>query len=306
MRLLVFLVLVVLVASVPMAGARLAYYGIEDTINEDLSVSNEIVLQFKEPVNHLDYRLNFEITDLTAKANFDSADCVVVEGNTISCDFVGMTEQKNMLTLNFVTEEAVKKVDGKFRFSANYGFLPTDKIFVLIRLPQSAVLSEEVVNESYFPRDGGILSDGKHIMVFWEESDVESKSQQFSVSYAFPLGIPSYVIISLTIIVIIAMVGVVVYARKKQKPVEVVTSVLNQDEKTIADILQRNEGRALQKVLVKDSGFSKAKVSRLVKDMKSRGMVEIEPVSGRENRIRLIVGESREGPGQEPGKGKAD
>jgi DNA-binding Lrp family transcriptional regulator len=65
------------------------------------------------------------------------------------------------------------------------------------------------------------------------------------------------------------------------------TSVLNKDEKRIVDILSRHGGKSGQKVLVRESDFSKAKVSRLVKNLKERGVVDIEPISGRENRIIL-------------------
>jgi len=190
----------------------------------------------------------------------------------------------------------IKKVGEKFMFSANYGFLPTDRTFVMIRLPQYSALSEENASKSFSPSDGNIISDGKHIMVFWERENLGEENMQFSVSYSFPTGIPSYIIISLTIIVVIAMIGVVVYARRKQHPVEVIASVLNKDEKVIVDILGQKDGKALQKVLVRESSFSKAKVSRLVKDMKDRGIVRIEPVSGRENRIMLSMGEEKKGP----------
>jgi uncharacterized membrane protein len=123
--------------------------------------------------------------------------------------------------------------------------------------------------------------------------NIGAENLQFSVSYRPPADIPSFIIISLTVLVIIVMVGVVAYARKRHHPVEVIASVLNRDEKTIVDILKQKEGNALQKVLVRESGFSKAKVSRIVKDMRERGMVEIEPVSGRENRIVLSVGKEK-------------
>ena len=40
---------------------------------------------------------------------------------------------------------------------------------------------------------------------------------------------------------------------------------------------------------MRETDFSKAKVSRLVKNLKERGVVDIEPVSGRENRIILKI-----------------
>lgn len=277
----------------PLTQATLEYYGIEDTITDDLSVKNVITLKFNETIPHLDYQFNFNIYDLVASSTFDRAECSIKEQNIISCDFFNMTPEKNQLTLSFFTKEGVKQVDGKYVFSANYGFLPTKKLFALIRLPQYSILSEEVANTSYFPAEGKIISDGKTIAVFWEKENIGEEHIQFSISYIFP-QLSQILIISVAAIVIVAMVGLIMYSRRKQQaPVEVITSVLNQDEKIIVDILKR-EGKALQKALVRESNFSKAKVSRLVKDMKDRGIVKIEPVSGRENRVILSMGEKKE------------
>ena len=41
---------------------------------------------------------------------------------------------------------------------------------------------------------------------------------------------------------------------------------------------------------MRESGFSKAKVSRLVSNLRERGVVGVEPISGRENRVLLKTG----------------
>ncbi len=273
----------------------LEYYGIEDSINEDLSVYNEITLKFDTPINHLDYQLGFRAYNLTATSDFDSVDCEIIDkGRTsdISCDFIGMTKEKNMLKLSFSTKDSVKKVDGKYQFSINYGIsIPVKRMFALIRLPENGILAEEPANASYLPEDGGILTDGKHIMVYWERLDLNpDEGLQFSVMYNMPVVLSSFLIVILTFIVIIVMVGLVVYIKRgTRKPEEIVSSVLNKDEKTIVDLLNRHGGNAVQKILVRETDFSKAKVSRLVKNLKERGVIEIEPVSGRENRVILKI-----------------
>ena len=293
-------VMLLIILAAPARG-NLNYYGIEDTINEDLSVENKIVLQFDEPIAHLDYGVNFDISNLESSATFTSADCEARE-RVISCDFVGMTPEKNQLTLTFNTQSVVKEVDGRLKFNANYGFLQTNRTFVLIKLPQYSILSEDIANKSFSPPEGKIISDGKTIAVFWEMENIPEGNLQFSVSYFPGPEIPTFLVIGLTVIIIIVMVGVVVYARRRQQPAQVIETVLNQDEKTIVDILKQKEGKALQKALVKESGFSKAKISRIVKDMKERGIVNIEPVSGRENRIILTMGKKEEA--KEPAQGE--
>ncbi len=69
--------------------------------------------------------------------------------------------------------------------------------------------------------------------------------------------------------------------------------MLNADERKVLSILAARGGKVLQKHVVRESGFSKAKVSRLLKAMGWRGLVKLEPVSGRENRVLLVKGTER-------------
>ncbi len=69
--------------------------------------------------------------------------------------------------------------------------------------------------------------------------------------------------------------------------------MLNADEKRVMSILAARGGKVLQKHVVRESGFSKAKVSRLLKAMGWRGIVKLEPVSGRENWVLLVRGKEK-------------
>ncbi len=279
-------------------GVELEYYGIEDSINEDLSVHNLITLKFNSPISHLDYQLQFKIHNLTAKGRgFGPVDCKVIdreETSDIFCDIAGMTRENNLLELSFDIRNAVEKKGDRYKFSANYGVsLPIERAVTTIKLPANSILAEEVINQSYFPRDGKTLTDGRYIMVYWERENLTPGDDlQFLVEYAAPgtrEPLYNYIIVFLTLIVIIIMIGMAVYLRRgaKRKSMDVVTSVLNDDERNIVNILNEHEGKCFQKVLVRESGFSKAKVSRLVKNLKGRGVIDVEPVSGRENRILL-------------------
>jgi uncharacterized membrane protein len=284
--------------SGPALAVSLEYYGIEDTINSDLKVDNSIVLKFQEPIGHLDYQLGFRIFNLTSESDFPFADCSsqdTDQGSLISCDFIGMTKKQNKLVLKFSTNEIIDRVDGNYRFNVNYGVsIPIVRAFVLIKLPENGILAETVANQSYFPPDGNVITDGRHIMVYWNKYNLSAgDSLQFAALYNMPgTRDPffNYMIILLTAVIIIAMVGIAIYMKrgpKHAKPEDVIESVLNKDENTIVSILKRNEGSAGQKVLVRESDFSKAKVSRLINNLKERGVIEIEPISGRENRVIL-------------------
>lgn len=268
----------------------LEYYGIDDEIREDSTVKNTITLRFSEPISHLDYQLGFEVYNLTVDSDFQP-ECEVRRSNgksTISCDFIGMTSEKNNLKLSFLAKEAVTKVGGNYRFNVNYGLsLPVNRSFVIIKLPPKGILPGEPANQSYHPSTGKIITDGKKIMVYWEKENLSpNDSLQFSVLYSLPSLLSNSLILVITGAIIVSMVAIAVFLRRTGEK-ETVTSVLNDDEKTIVNVLQDRKGSSPQKVLVREADFSKAKVSRLVRNLEERGVVEIQPLSGRENKIIL-------------------
>jgi uncharacterized membrane protein len=289
---LLFLLTLIALIFVPRVtlALHLEYYGIEDTINEDFTVDNSITLRFSEPISHLDYQLDFMIYNLTTKSEFES-DCEIKnidDKSVISCDFIGMDKNKRQITLDFKASNIIKKVGENYKFNVNYGIsLPINRSFVLIRLPEKGILANEIANKSYYPETGKIITDGRRIMIYWENENLSAgDSLQFSVLYTTPSIVSNILVIALTLLVILVMIILATYLRKGGRG-EPITSILNEDEKKIINILSSHKGHALQKVLVRETDFSKAKVSRLVKNLKERGVVDIEPVSGRENRIIL-------------------
>ena len=298
------------------SGARaiaLDYYGIEDTLQEDLSVNHKVTLQFDSPINRLDYTLGFRITNLSVEKNFPTADCTAADavvGSTISCTFAGMTPENNQLKLLFTTRGPIREVDTHYQYAVNYGIsLPVNNMFALIRLPRNGILANEA-NASYIPADGKILTDGKVIMVFWNAANLTSGDNlQFSVDFGLPIldTTTSLVLLyGITAAVVLALIGLLIYSRRAKKAevtkTELIASVLNEDEKRVVDIVAAAGGKVGQKVIVRDSGFSKAKVSRLVKSMKARNILDIEPISGRENRILLHIGEKKSETAEQDGE----
>jgi len=292
------MLLAVIMISPCVMGAELEYYGIEDTIKDDLTVHNNVVLKFKQPIGHLDYNAGFRVYNLTTEANFPFADCRASNsdsGSLIACDFTGMTTENNKLTLKFNTKDAITKKNGNYRFGVSYGVdVPMERAFIVIKLPENGILSEQVANQSFYPTDGYLASDGRRIMVYWERENITTTDDLiFSVLYSMPGSrddIFNYIIVFLTLLILGVMVAIAVYMKRGVRGTstqKVVEAVLNKDERTIISIVKRNGGKVGQKVIVKESDFSKAKVSRIVKSLKGRGILATEPISGRENRVIL-------------------
>jgi hypothetical protein len=290
-----------LLASSGLASAAgLSYYGIETEVDRMLVVYTTATLVFDEPVNHLDYNVDFPVINLSVEVESGMERCSLDsagKGSTISCDFYGMEEGESKVQLSFHTRNAVKRVGDGYEFRATYPIsMPTSRVFSLIKLPPTGALSNDIANQSYFPPDGKILTDGRHMIIQWEDRNLTA-DDSLSYSVLFEVGEAGGIVwdlsvIGLTVVVVIAMIAVAVYLRRGSSPgsPEVkVLPLLNKDEKRLVDILAKQGGEARQRLLVKESDFSKAKVSRLVKNLKERGVIDTEPISGRENKVILSI-----------------
>lgn len=309
-------ILIALFASLmivsPVAGAAtLKSYRVDAFINADETVHSVVTLEFDQPVSQLEYRLNFRITNFIARSNYDLTDCRAQnagETSTIKCDFIGIPSS-NLIRLDFDSSGQIRKAEDEDRLQLSIDYsisIPVDRRIVAIRLPEGATLAEQDANASYFPPDGELFTDGRRIGILWKPEN-STIPANFLVIYSQPpqpFNAQLFIILAAVIIIAIALAIGFLYLRKHAAigKAEAFKAVLNQDEKRIVDILMKSQGKVYQKVLVRETDFSKAKVSRLVKGMKERGIVEIEPVSGRENRVILAIGRKSEGDEKEKDK----
>ena len=298
----VFLLLLALsMAGGAAAQDELSYYGIETVIDRTFTVHTTTTLIFEGPVSHLDYNLDFPIFNLTVDTPMASNSCDSENegsGSVISCDFYGMGAGDNEVQLSFYTRNAIKKFGANYEFRASYPIsTPTKRMYSIIRLPPKGTLAGEIANQSFFPPDGKVLTDGKNIIISWEKRNLTATDTLTFSTLFEVVGTGGLIwdisVIALTLVVVVAMIAVAVYMRRSSAPAvqkEVkVLPLLNKEEKKIVDILARQGGEARQRALVKETDFSKAKVSRLIRNLKERGVIDVEPISGRENKVILKI-----------------
>jgi len=251
-------------------------------------------------VNTIDLELDFTILNLSVATMSGTSRCDfnnVKGGSSISCNFYGMEEDGRNIRINFYTREAIRPTDDKYEFRLNFPVpYKTERMFSIVKLPAKAALSEEIVNQSYFPPDGSTLTDGRRMMVSWEGMNLTTE-ETLSFLVTFEVmdsggSMWDLTVIAMTSIVVIIMLSVAFYMRRGSPKGEAdvkVLPLLNKDEKKVVDIIARNDGQVRQSVIVKESDYSKAKVSRLIKNLKERGVVDTDPISGRENKVILKI-----------------
>ncbi len=305
-RVTVLVLVIFLIASLAIAAAeedsleKVQYYGIEAKINKDFSVSHYITLIFDGFVSNIEYNFPSEIHGLEVLNNYGDAFCssdTSIMGTNIKCKVTTDSSQANktQLEIGFNTTDSIQKLFGNYRFEASYGIsMPIESLTVLVYMPPSGMLSSDNPSESFYPEDGKTLTDGRRILLYWERENVTSTEElKYAVMYVLP-GEPAdtnnFIITLLAIITLIVIIGVGLYLRRNsgETVIENVMPILNKDEKKIIDILRGHGNEAMQKIIVLETDFSKAKVSRLIKDLGERSIIEIISI-GKKNKIKLKV-----------------
>lgn len=130
-------------------------------------------------------------------------------------------------------------------------------------------------------------SDGQTISLVWSYYNV-SKGDDFAffVSLEDKKNNVSYVWIYYVLIIILVVLGFVGvrYLMNKRKDM---SKYLLDDEKRVIQLLKQADGKGMwQKNIQTSLGFSKAKLSRMIRNLESRGLIEKIPV-GNTNKVRL-------------------
>jgi len=203
------------------------------------------------------------------------------------------------IKISYITNENLEKVKGRNYFVEKLSFnFDIKELEVRLLLDEGFFLDKEDV----FPKPLAIETDGRRIWVVWNLKDVK-KGQDMPIFVIFrSTGID---ITRILIFVLIAVISVILglhfmrrvkklkekarKKRRKKKPREgiEIEEYLIASEKAVIKELKKAEKKELwQKQLQLKTGFSKAKLSRVIRNLEARNLIKKIPV-GNTNRIKL-------------------
>ncbi len=185
----------------------------------------------------------------------------------------------------------------KVVFSDNF-----DEVNITLNLEKGIVIKDDEV----FPLGYNIGTNGENILINWNLVDVK-KGEIFAVFVNLEdtrKTFLSYFSGIFVFVIAIVIAGIAFYLRKhrgekkeaqivnkkvqkkKEKPVEEYNHLLDTEKKVIDELRKADRNELWQRQIQSSTGFSKAKVSRLVRNLESRGLVTKIPF-GNTNKIRL-------------------
>ncbi len=270
-------------------------------------------------VEDLAVRVPSDVREVYADMDDQLRTCKI-ENGTAHC---GSTKaSKHVFTLAFESEAVIGALDDRevFKFSEELPFRASEYTFVL-KLPVGSVIAREAGKDEFFfvtPKPSEVLSDGQRIIVTWKSENIG----RFSVSAVTePLldDDPTALYIGLTIAAVAGAGAMYAVLRKRwKKPVQhpvkkaakkkgkqqaqvvEVTQVEPQlkaiapqfveEEQKVVELLKKAENQELwQKQLLQETGLSKVKLSRLLRNLEERGVVT-KQIFGNTNKIALKKG----------------
>lgn len=286
-------VLVAIVSVLSFAStvfAVIQFYGVETDLSPDGNAKIKLTISFQQPVKGFQLAIFGFIKNFQAASNAGPVDCNVEKGaaSIIDCK-MNLTQDKRTLELKFETTDFVRTIDTKNFFSIDLSLSqPISLASASVKLPEGYALTNTTVIPAIFPTASNIVSDGRRIIVNWNiENMTVDQSFKLQTLYEplkdeFPISLVSTGVVSILVLAGMAFF----FYRRLKKPKEVILSVLDDFERKVVEVMTNAGGEINQRKVVQETNLSKAKVSRVIKRLQERGLVEVTRL-GRTNKLKL-------------------
>ena len=293
MKRLIFLSFIAFLLLIPSSLAQIQYYGAEIELEESGRASVELTITFQKLEKSFSFNLIGKMEDLEAQSSAGPIDCDL-QTNAISslkC-FFNLTPENRTIRIYFSTNDFVKRIGDRWFFSSDLTLHKNiSSVHISVRLPEGMVLvgKNKTASMLSFPENAMIVSDGRRIIVIWQIASVTSNQPLlFQFLYEKVLSFaPLDARLVVGVVAIIVIVLSFLYLRYWRKPEKLVLSVLDEYERKVMDAIISAGGSVEQRKVVKETNLSKAKVSRVVRNLEKRGLIEVERL-GRTNKLKLV------------------
>lgn len=255
-----------------------------DLSNNNVEVNAEIT---SITTSTFSYVTSVPVRDVEGSLNGEPIDCNVSEfqiGSDIQCE---APEKENVsLELDFTATNLVESRNGYNIFQYSHSvYRPTDRYEMTVILPENSdiVDNSNRTEETVIPETGHIGETDGRTSVTWDRQPQLGEILSFQTIYQVENEDNSTSPI-LMLLALLAILGVAYLIVRISSTGEIVD--LESDEEEVVDIIRNNGGEMLQKDVVSESEYSKAKISGVVSSLVDKEVVTKEK-EGRSNKLVL-------------------
>ncbi len=229
--------------------------------------------------------------DVNVQINGEPQDCelnTLSIGSEIRCH----TDERENFTVNvkFTTDDIVTPIDEAQMFQYTYSvYRPTDEYNFKVILPEGAGLIDEdgTTTPAISPDDYTMDSESGRISLSWTTDPRLGETLDYRV--IFNTNTTTSYTAYLVIFGLLALVSGSAYFYWRKRNRELLESFydeLTEGQIQVLELIRDNDGRMLQKDIVNQTEYSKAKISGVVSELVEEDLVE-KTKEGRSNQIRL-------------------
>ena len=262
----------------------------ESTVNLEVEVNELTQNRFNYYVHS--YQVERVVS---GEINGDEANCYLREEQTLDSQITCDTDLEGNFTVNLVLEGSgwvtQQASASRFQYTQNM-HNPTEDYTLRVILPTSAsIINQEDSTEPVIFPSVEPQTTGQRIYIEWDENPGLGELLNFQILFEEDAETSSGVnwrIIG-TIVLILALIGVTaIYfnRRRSGNDYEHLKEILDEDEMLVVDQIYENDGEILQKDIVNQSEYSKAKVSGIVGTLVDKEIITKEK-EGRSNKLVL-------------------
>jgi len=253
-------------------------------------VHSSLTVHSEEGVGNLTLILTPDADDVRITIDEQKTDCLI-QAEFARCGNLPKGSHNVSITYETSYPVAVSGDNTVFRYTDKLPY-PSTQQQVTLQLPVGYIIPRERgKDESFYisPTPKEVYSDGEHIIIDWEQ-----KGQELSISVVARRVVgPPLTWITISALAVAVAAGFSIWAVlrerrpriQKQKKKQTVIPGLMESEQKVVDFI-REKGEVWQKQIQLTTGFSKAKVSRVIRNLEARGVVT-KTVYGNTNKIGL-------------------
>jgi len=286
------LILLFSLLLIPTASAQvMRELNISINVNGDASSDVKMSFRFTDEIKEIIFPFEGEIKDIKTQYG----ECFVTQKieKTLHCEPPSpyMVGEITIIT-DFKARGLSERHGNITLFSFDIPILwNTDRISMKVKLPDGVFIAEEdQVPLPISPSGAEKGIEGRRSTASWVFRNKDAGDIiPIRIYYEGLLttSIESFIYRWLFVFVLIFIVVIFFVYRSMSRKSELILSVLNEAERIVVGIIKKQgKDKVDQRKIVAQSGFSKAKVSRIVQSLESRGVVSVKRV-GRKNRISL-------------------
>lgn len=266
-----------------------------EEVTVDLENSEvEAVLEVEEfNSDTFTYFTSFPVNSLDASLNGDTAECETESsaiGAEVRCS-IGDVEEFTLL-LDMEGSQLTQSENSRETFIYSKNFIrPTNNFSLTAVLPEGHVLvdDEDATVPPYSPQDAEVGSTGQRITVQWNMNPSLGESSVFRTVYEPTSGPATAVWVALVTggVLILLTGGVILfYIVFLRENIETVYDDVGEDAVEMLELIRENDGSMLQKDIVNEMEYSKAKISGMTSDLVEREILKKQK-EGRSNKLSI-------------------